>query len=63
MVSFIIGYHTLNQMNEMPYVQISTSEIFRCSKNESSLGVHLKWSTSTLVCKNLGIHPNQFFEW
>lgn len=32
-ISFIIGYHTLNQLKEMPYVQTSTSQIFRRSKN------------------------------
>jgi len=45
-ISFIIGYHTLNQLKEMPYVQTSTSEIFRRSKNESSLGSRPGWSPS-----------------
>ena len=43
-ISFIIGYHTLNQLKEMPYVQTSTSQIFRRSKNESSLGSRPGWS-------------------
>ena len=45
-ISFIIGYHTLNQLKEMPYVQTSTSQIFRRSKNESSLGSRPGWSPS-----------------
>ena len=47
----------------MPYVQTSTSEIFRRSKNESSLGSRPGWSPVSQVCENLGIHPNQYYEW
>ena len=45
-ISFIIGYHTLNQLKEMPYVQTSTSQIFRRSKNESSPVSRPGWSSS-----------------
>jgi len=39
----------------MPYVQTSTSQIFRRSKNESS--------PVSRPGENLGIHPNQYYEW
>ena len=45
-ISFIIGYHTLNQLKEMPYVQTSTSQIFRRSKNKSSPVSRPGWSSS-----------------
>ena len=45
-ISFIIGYHTLNQLKEMPYVQTSTSQIFRRSKNKSSPVSRPGWSPS-----------------
>ena len=47
----------------MPYVQTSTSQIFRRSKNESSPVSCPGWCSSIQVCEDLGIHPNQYYEW
>ena len=62
-ISFIIGYHTLNQLKEMPYVQTSTSQIFRLSQTKAVLP-HVQDSVPvSQVCEDLGIHPNQYYEW
>ena len=62
-ISFIIGYHTLNQLKEMPYVQTFTSQIFRRSKTKAVLSHVQDGVPVSQVCENLGIHPNQYYDW
>ena len=46
----------------MTYVQMPSSQIFRRSKNESSLPQVQDGVAESQVFENLGIHPNQYYE-
>ena len=62
-ISFIIGYHTLNQLKERPYVQTSPSQILRRTKTKAVLSHVQDGVPVSQVCENLGIHPNQYYDW
>ena len=50
-------------IEEMPYVQTSTSQIFRRSKNKAVLSHVQDGVPVSQVCDDLGIHPNQYYDW
>jgi transposase len=47
----------------MPYVQTSTSQIFRRSKTKAVLSHVQDGVPVSQVCEDLGIHPNQYYDW